>query len=91
VITTDEAKALEMEVAERHATLCDGMEHAGLDQERRALVASPLEMSWAWPQADQLVLTFSLPAGSYATSVLTEIIQTSEPDRHTENEAAAAE
>jgi tRNA pseudouridine13 synthase len=91
VNTTDQAKALEMEVAERHATLCDGMEHAGLDQERRALVASPLEMSWAWPQADQLVLTFSLPAGSYATSVLTEIIQTSEPDRHSENEPASVD
>jgi tRNA pseudouridine13 synthase len=91
VITTDEAKALEMEVAERHAILCDGMEHAGLDQERRALVASPLEMSWAWPQGDQMVLTFSLPAGNYATSVLNEILRTTEPARHTENEAAAAE
>jgi len=67
------------------------MEHAGLDQERRALVASPVEMSWEWPQADQLVLTFSLPAGNYATSVLNEILCTTEPDRHTENESAAVE
>jgi tRNA pseudouridine13 synthase len=91
VITTDQAQALENGVAERHATLCDGMEHAGLDQERRALVASPMDMSWEWPQADQLVLTFSLPAGHYATSVLNEILRTTEPDRHTENEAAAVE
>jgi len=91
VITTDQAQALEMGVAERHATLCDGMEHAGLDQERRALVARPVEMSWEWPQADQLVLTFSLPAGNYATSVLNEILCTTEPDRHTENEPAAVE
>jgi tRNA pseudouridine13 synthase len=91
VITTDQAQALENGVAERHATLCDGMEHAGLDQERRALVASPAEMSWEWPQADQLVLTFSLPAGSYATSVLNEILRTTEPDRHTESEPAAVE
>ena len=67
------------------------MEHAGLDQERRALVASPAEMSWEWPQADQLVLTFSLPAGNYATSVLSEILRASEPDRHTEDEPAAIE
>ena len=91
VITADQAQALENGVAERHAILCDGMEHAGLDQERRALVASPVEMSWEWPQADQLVLTFSLPAGNYATSVLNEILCTTEPDRHTENESAAVE
>jgi tRNA pseudouridine13 synthase len=71
--------------------LCDGLEHAGLDQERRALVSSPVDMSWEWPQAYQLVLTFSLPAGNYATSVLNEILRTSEPDRHTENESAAVE
>ncbi|MBT9492932.1 MAG: tRNA pseudouridine(13) synthase TruD, partial [Paucibacter sp.] len=78
-------------VAERHATLCDGMEHAGLDQARRALVARPVDMAWEWPQADQLVLTFSLPAGSYATAVLNEILRTTEPERHTENESAAVE
>ncbi len=91
VIATDQAQSLENGVAERHAALCDGMEHAGLDQERRALVVRPVEMSWEWPQSDQLVLTFSLPAGTYATSVLNEILRTTEPDRHTENESAAVE
>jgi len=89
--TTDQAQALENGVAERHATLCDGMEHAGLDQERRALVAKPVDLSWHWPQADQLVLTFSLSAGTYATSVLNEVLHTTEPERHTENEPAAVE
>jgi tRNA pseudouridine13 synthase len=91
VVTTDQAQALENGVAERHATLCDGMEHAGLDQERRALVASPTEMSWGWPQAHQLVLRFALPAGNYATSVLNEIVRTTEPDRQAENGSAAVE
>jgi len=91
VITTDQAQALEMGVAGRHAALCDGMEHAGLDQERRALVASPLDMSWEWPQTHQLVLSFSLPAGNYATSVLNEILRTTEPERLAENEPAAVE
>jgi tRNA pseudouridine13 synthase len=86
VSTTEQAQALENGVAARHATLCDGMEHAGLDQDRRALVACPTEMSWDWPQADQLTITFSLPAGNYATSVLAEILHTTEPDRHTEAE-----
>ncbi len=91
VTTSDQAQALENSVAERHATLCDGMEHAGLDQERRALVAKPVDMTWAWPQADQLVLTFALAAGNYATSVLSEILSTTEPERHTEHEPAVAE
>ncbi|MBT9487578.1 MAG: tRNA pseudouridine(13) synthase TruD [Rubrivivax sp.] len=91
VTTTDQAQALENGVAQGHATLCDGMEHAGLDQERRALVVCPGEMSWHWPQADQLVLTFTLPAGSYATAVLSEILHTTEPDRHTEDEPSAVE
>ena len=83
VTATDQAQALEDEVAHRHARLCHGMEYAGLDQERRALVSSPAQMSWEWPQADRLVLTFSLPAGHYATSVLNEILQTTEPERQT--------
>jgi len=91
VVTTDQAQALENGVAECHAVLCDGMEHAGLDQERRALVASPVDMAWEWPQADRLVLAFTLPAGNYATSVLNEILRATEPDRRTENEPAPVE
>ncbi|WP_343625896.1 tRNA pseudouridine(13) synthase TruD [Roseateles puraquae] len=89
VTTADEAQTLENGVAARHATLCDGMEHAGLDQERRALVAHPADLAWDWPQADQLVLSFSLPAGTFATSVLSEILATTEPDRQEEPEAPA--
>jgi tRNA pseudouridine13 synthase len=91
VITTDQARSLENGVAERHAALCEGMEHAGLDQQRRALVATPVEMSWEWAQASQLVLMFSLPAGNYATSVLNEILRTTEPDRHTAYEPTSVE
>jgi tRNA pseudouridine13 synthase len=54
-------------------------------------VASPVDMSWAWPQAHQLVLTFTLPAGNYATSVLGEILRTTEPDRYAESESAVVE
>lgn len=84
VATTAAALDLENSVVQRHATLCDGLEHAGLDQERRALVARPLDMAWEWPQPDLLVLSFSLPGGNYATSVLNEILQATEPERHGE-------
>ena len=89
VATSDDAQALENGVAARHATLCDGMEHAGLEQARRALVARPEDMAWAWPQADQLVLGFCLPAGTYATAVLSEILRTAEPERSAEEEETA--
>lgn len=91
VTTTEAAQALENSVAARHATLCEGMEYAGLDQERRALVSSPADMAWSWPQADQLVLTFTLPPGHYATSVLDEILHTTEPERHAESDSPAME
>ncbi|MDZ7813742.1 MAG: hypothetical protein U5L74_11765, partial [Ideonella sp.] len=91
VSTTDDAQALENSVAERHATLCSGMEFAGLDQERRALVALPAEMSWEWPQADQLVISFTLAAGTYATTVLGEIIGTTEPERLLDGAPGAVE
>lgn len=91
VSSTGEAQALENSIAARHASLCDGMEHAGLDQERRALVATPQDLAWAWPEPDQLVLSFSLPPGTYATSVLEEILTTTEPERHAEAEAPAGD
>jgi len=91
VSTTDLAQVLENGVAERHATLCDGMEHAGLVQDRRSLVASPRDMTWQWQQADQLVLRFFMPAGGYATAVVHEILCTTEPERHAENELAPVE
>ena len=89
--TTDEAQALENGVAQRHAVLCDGMEHAGLEQERRALVALPQGMAWEWPADDRLVLSFALPPGNYATTVLGEILVTVEPPRLTDPETAPAE
>lgn len=91
VATTDQAQALENSVAQRHATLCDGMEHAGLDQERRALVSSPDDFSWEWLRADQLALRFALPAGHYATALLNEILHTTEPQRQAQGEAPTGE
>ncbi|WP_374658913.1 tRNA pseudouridine(13) synthase TruD [Inhella sp.] len=86
VASCDAAQALEMQVAERHALLCDGLEHAGLAQERRALVCAPADFTWEWPQADQLMLSFTLPAGQYATAVLGEILCVTEPERQLEAE-----
>ncbi|MFC3115217.1 tRNA pseudouridine(13) synthase TruD [Cellvibrio fontiphilus] len=53
---------------------CDGLEHAGLSQERRALRLLPANTSWRWIGAD-LELSFSLAAGEFATAILRELAQ----------------
>ncbi|MBI5040508.1 MAG: tRNA pseudouridine(13) synthase TruD [Gammaproteobacteria bacterium] len=54
---------------------CAGLERAGLEQDRRALRVRVRELDWAWNGADELTLRFSLPAGSYATVLLREVIE----------------
>lgn len=49
-----------------------GLEAAGLNQERRSLRLRPTEMGFEWLEPRTLRLRFSLPAGCYATTVLTE-------------------
>lgn len=79
--TSAAAAELEYAIAEQHTILCEGMEHAGLKQERRALAATPQNMTWQWLDETQLQLSFTLAPGYYATSVLREILDTQEPDR----------
>jgi tRNA pseudouridine13 synthase len=50
----------------------DPLEHLGLMQDRRALVARPRELRWSWADGT-LELSFELPAGQYATAVLREL------------------
>jgi tRNA pseudouridine13 synthase len=55
------------------ASLRAGLERAGLRQERRALRLRPAALEWRWRDAGTLELGFSLPPGTYATSVLAEL------------------
>ncbi len=55
------------------------LEHTGLQQQRRALVAMPHGLQWqAEPDIDSgtgaVRVEFSLPPGSYATSILRELV-----------------
>lgn len=64
--------ALEQAALVEWATWCDGLEHAGLSQERRALQLIPADARSSWVEND-LVLHFSLAAGEFATAILQEI------------------
>ena len=56
---------------------CRGLEGFGLKQERRPLRVRPADMTWDVPAADVLEVSFTLPAGAYATTVLRELVRTS--------------
>ena len=98
-VTAADAAVIEQAVVQQYPELCQGLEHAGLNQERRSFVTFPEALKWQWiepecahelplvsssqrPSAGQdLVLSFTLPAGHYATSVLREIAHLIEPTR----------
>jgi tRNA pseudouridine13 synthase len=76
---TDEALAVETAALDDAESLAlrQGLERAGLKQERRALRLRPADLAWEWPAADRLRLAFALPPGTYATAVLAELGATS--------------
>jgi tRNA pseudouridine13 synthase len=65
---------LEMSIAKERAGFCEGLEKAGMKQERRALRLLPRELDWQWQDDSTLQLQFGLPSGTYATSVLRECV-----------------
>ena len=77
----DDALKLEKTISGPHHELCDGMEHAGLNQERRDIVSNIENMQWQWLENNDLSISFALASGHYATSVLQEFIAVEEPDR----------
>lgn len=70
-----EVAVLENAVIADQPALAEGLLKAGLELDRRALRVLPENMSWQWTD-ECLQLDFSLPAGSYATALLRELIQT---------------
>ncbi len=68
---------IEQLLAESHPLFCDGLEKAGLSQERRAMRDMPLAFSFDW-NGDDLQLEFDLSRGAYATALLREIVIWSE-------------
>lgn len=68
-----EALQLEYDLAQQHFTIAKTLEDLGLKQERRAINLFPNDLEWSLAN-DTLNLSFSLPAGTFATSVLRELI-----------------
>ncbi|MEW6648356.1 MAG: tRNA pseudouridine(13) synthase TruD [Pseudomonadota bacterium] len=72
-------RELEQAALAEYAAWCRGLEAAGLQQERRALCLRPQALEWALDEMQgTLTLTFHLPAGAYATTVLREVVANTE-------------
>jgi tRNA pseudouridine13 synthase len=69
--TTEAAAEVEASVLAPHARLCDDLEYAGVQQQRRALVLYPQTLDWQTSGAE-VQLRFGLAPGCFATSFLLE-------------------
>lgn len=69
-------KALELEqqIFEKYPDLTAGLLRFDLENARRALRVQVANLKWEFKDKQTLVLKFNLPAGSYATAVLREIV-----------------
>ncbi len=70
-----DALKLEQSVIENHHELAQGLIASGVDRGRRALRVNVPDLDWRFIDTTALELTFTLPAGSYATAVLREVIE----------------
>ncbi len=82
------AAEFEQEVLAPYGDWCEGLEKAGLDQDRRPLLLKPEQMSWQ-REDEVLTLSFFLPAGAFATSVVRELMQAEEADHGFRNSTDA--
>jgi tRNA pseudouridine13 synthase len=67
--------AIEKNIIDACPDIAKGLVACAVDVDRRALRVNLQDLHWQFVKADVLELTFTLPAGSYATSVLREIIE----------------
>jgi len=73
LMTEHEALALEKNIGKQYPEFCEGLARLGLKQERRKIRLVPSDANFSL-EGDDVKLEFSLPAGSYATTVLKELV-----------------
>ncbi len=74
--TKDEASAIEQDIIHANSVLSKGLLENGLVSGRRAFRVFPTKLEWEFLPDSKVELSFSLPAGSYATSLLRELVIT---------------
>jgi tRNA pseudouridine13 synthase len=76
VPVTGKCSAIEQSVLADFQDITRGLDAAGVRNDRRSLRLPVGSLAWQWLTDTALELHFSLPAGSYATSVLRELVDT---------------
>jgi tRNA pseudouridine13 synthase len=74
--TTDRAASIEQEVGATESILTGGLVKQDLRQERRSLRLRVEDLQHEWESEQTLRLSFRLPSGAFATSVVREICRT---------------
>lgn len=72
--TAADAWAIEHQVIEQNKEISQGLIADGLEKSRRSLRVNVDDLTWSFVDQTTLLLTFSLPAGSYATALIRELI-----------------
>lgn len=67
-----DARQMELTMLQNELEIRNGLERAGVEQQRRALRVRVQDLQHEWLADDTLQLRFSLESGAYATSVLRE-------------------
>lgn len=83
-----QALAFEDSTTAGYSQLCDGLERAGMLQERRVNRLVPQQFTWLWESSSEgrsLALRFRLSKGCFATSVLRELFDCYEESHCREN------
>ncbi|GAA0481858.1 MULTISPECIES: tRNA pseudouridine(13) synthase TruD [Tatumella] len=70
-----DALLFEQQILEQYPELCALLVKEKTDAARRAMLVVPKNMHWEWLDNSTLRLDFWLPAGSFATSVVRELLQ----------------
>ena len=73
LMTTGEAQTFEQSIADLQPALCEGLPRFGLKQERRRIRLNIKETDITVDN-DTVTLSFFLPAGAYATTIMRELI-----------------
>jgi tRNA pseudouridine13 synthase len=75
LLSQEVVRALEQGIADQEPLLLEGLEHAGLKQERRALRFLVPDLNMIQEDPRTCLFEFTLPSGTYATSLLRELVE----------------
>lgn len=70
---TQQVARYEAQLSEKHPMLCQGLIDSGVKRAHRALRARLISPQLTW-EPEAVLLSFSLPRGSFATAVISELI-----------------